>query len=478
MKLLAADFAESLRRGEPRIEALRTVGDPDPGAAAASFSLALEEPGLAPHAETWVPALLRSARPGRGAERLLAVAREHRKAGGMFDLRRTPSLPLVLGSSDFLARLLVRHPDWVEELEPPLSEPTRIEPIAPDWDAIRDAKYRGLLRIAAGDLSNRPFRESLRALSNLADACLISAMQCTARELSASDPPMLFALGKLGGDELNFSSDVDLLFLYDASAGGDNLERNQRAANFIRHLKKRMELPTEKGFIYRVDLDLRPEGVAGALANSVTAALGYYERFGVEWERQMLIRLRLVTGPAAPANAFCEGIRPFVYRRSIDPAVLRAVRDMKHRIEAERREERRDLEVDLKEGPGGIRDVEFLVQAFQLFLGGRTPEIRTGNTLDGLEALGRFEMLPEDTAAELSTAYLWLRRAEHAQQLVEEQQTSRFPRYPSAQLGLARRMGYDQASGDDARARLIDDWNRHRAHVRAHFDDLVLSGDL
>ena len=478
MKPLAAHFAESLRRGEPRIEALRTVGDPDPGAAAASFSLALEEPGLAPHAETWVSALLRSAQPGRGAERLLAVARARRKLGGAFDLRRTPSLPLVLGSSDFLARLLVRHPDWVQELETPPSEPTRIESIAPDWDAIRDAKYRGLLRIAAGDLSNRPFRESLRALSSLADACLISAMQCTARELGVSDPPMLFALGKLGGDELNFSSDVDLLFLYDASAGGDNLERNQRAANFIRHLKKRMELPTENGFIYRVDLDLRPEGVAGALANSVTAALGYYERFGVEWERQMLIRLRLVTGPTALADTFCEGIRPFVYRRSIDPAVLRAVRDMKHRIEAERREERRDLEVDLKEGPGGIRDVEFLVQAFQLFLGGRTPEIRTGNTLDGLEALGRFEMLPEDTVAELSTAYLWLRRAEHAQQLVEEQQTSKFPRQPSAQLGLARRMGYDQASGDDARARLIDDWNLHRAHVRAHFDALVLSGDL
>jgi glutamate-ammonia-ligase adenylyltransferase len=478
MKLLAADFAERLRRGEPRIEALRTVGDPDPGAAVAAFSLALQEPGLAPHAETWVPALLRSARPGRGAERLLAVARARRKLGGAFDLHRTPALPLVLGSSDFLARLLVRHPDWVEELETPLSEPTRIEPTAPDWDAIRDAKYRGLLRIAAGDLSNRPFRESLRALSKLADACLISAMQCTARELGVSDPPMLFALGKLGGDELNFSSDVDLLFLYDASAGGDNLERNQRAANFIRHLKKQMELPTENGFIYRVDLDLRPEGVAGALANSVTAALGYYERFGVEWERQMLIRLRLVTGPAALADTFCEGIRPFVYRRSIDPAVLCAVRDMKHRIEAERREERRDLEVDLKEGPGGIRDVEFLVQAFQLFLGGRTPEIRTGNTLDGLEALGRFEMLPQDTVAELSTAYLWLRRAEHAQQLVEEQQTSKFPRYPSAQLGLARRMGYDQASGDDARARLIDDWNLHRAHVRAHFDALVLSGDL
>jgi glutamate-ammonia-ligase adenylyltransferase len=154
------------------------------------------------------------------------------------------------------------------------------------------------------------------------------------------------------------------------------------------------------------------------------------------------------------------------------------VRDMKHRIEKERREARRDLEVDLKEGPGGIRDVEFLVQALQLFLGGRTPEIRTGNTLDGLEALERLKMLPEETAAELTTAYHWLRRAEHAQQLVEEQQTSKFPRRPSAQLGLARRMGYDEASGDDARAHLIDDWNRYRADVRTHFDALVLSGDL
>jgi len=478
MKRLAADFTASLRRGEPRIEALRTVGDPDPEAAAAAFALTLAEPALAPHAETWVPALLRSARPGRGAERLLAVAHEHRKTGEMFDLHLAPSLPLVLGSSDFLARLLVRHPDWVQELESPRLESTHLEPIAPEWSAIRDAKYRGLLRIAAGDLTDRPFRENLRALSDLADACLVAAMQCTASELGALESPMLFALGKLGGEELNFSSDVDLLFLYDASTGGDNLERNQRAANFIRHLKKQMELPTEKGFIYRVDLDLRPEGVAGALANSVNAALDYYEGFGAEWERQMLIRLRLVTGPPTTANLFSDGIRPFVYRRSIDPAVLHAVRDMKHRIEAERREAQRDLEVDLKEGPGGIRDVEFLVQALQLFLGGRTPEIRTGNTLDGLEALGRLEMLPEETSAELSTAYLWLRRAEHAQQLVEEQQTSTFPRDSSGRLGLARRMGYDEASGDEARAHLVEDWNRHRAHVRTHFDALILSGEL
>jgi glutamate-ammonia-ligase adenylyltransferase len=404
---------------------------------------------------------------------LLEVAEARRRAGGKVDPGRTPTLPLVLGSSDFLARLLVQHPDWVEELDAPLSgvgEPARP---APEWGAIREAKYRGLLRIAAGELAGRPFRDTLRALSDLADRCLIAGMECTARELGSA-PPTLFALGKLGGRELNFSSDVDLLFLYEPPGGDDNLERNQIASQFIRHFKKQMELPTKDGFLFRVDLDLRPEGDTGALANSVSAALGYYETFGAEWERQMLIRLRALTGPQQVVDAFCEEIRPFVYRRSIDPAVLGAVREMKDRIEEQRRDARHDLEADLKEGPGGIRDVEFLVQSLQLFWGGRTPEICTGNTLDALAELSQRGLLPDETASTLSTSYIWLRRAEHAQQLIEEQQTAKFPRDAKAQLGLARRMGYGEASGDAARKHLLDDWNSFRNQVRSHFEALVL----
>jgi glutamate-ammonia-ligase adenylyltransferase len=280
---------------------------------------------------------------------------------------------------------------------------------------------------------------------------------------------------KLGGRELNFSSDVDLLFLYPVPPGGDALARNQEVGDLVRHLKAKLEATGDEGFGYRVDLDLRPEGRSGVIANSVDAALGYYETFGQEWERQMLIRLRPVAGPSGAGEAFAREIAPFVYRRHIDPGVMRSVRDMKARIEEERRRAGRDLEVDLKEGPGGIRDVEFLVQSLQLFHGGGEQSLRTGNVLDGLEAIERLGLLPSATVAALATAYTWLRRAEHALQLADEQQVSRLPREQPAQLALARRMGYADADAQLARSRLLEDWTAVRTEVRAHFEALVLA---
>jgi glutamate-ammonia-ligase adenylyltransferase len=184
-----------------------------------------------------------------------------------------------------------------------------------------------------------------------------------------------------------------------------------------------------------------------------------------------------VAGPPAAARAFSEGVVPFVYRRLIDPQAPRAVRAMKLRIEEERRRAGRDLEIDLKEGPGGIRDVEFLVQALQLFHGGRHRGIRTGNVLEALSSLVQEHLLPEAAGEELVIAYTWLRRAEHAIQLVEERQTQRFPREREGQIGLARRMGYGDPEGERARARLTDDWTAVRSKVRFHFDALVLGGE-
>jgi len=222
-----------------------------------------------------------------------------------------------------------------------------------------------------------------------------------------------------------------------------------------------------------VDLELRPEGKSGSLANSVDGALSYYESFGAEWERQALVRLRHVAGAPAAARAFEAGIEPFVYRRSISPDTLGAVREMKHRIERERRSAGRDIEHDLKEGPGGIRDIEFLVQALQLLFGGRDRSVRTGNVLDALEALAAADALPEPIASSLAAAYAWLRRAEHAIQLAEERQTHQFPRDPEAQLALARRLGDRDPSGKTARGRLLDDWTATRTEVRAHFDRIL-----
>jgi glutamate-ammonia-ligase adenylyltransferase len=473
----ATHFASELAREKTDTEALRAAGEPDPETAVASFLEAARDPDLAPSLAAWAPALLRTARPGFGARCLAELARGSREAGaGRLDLAGTPALPLLLGSSGFLARLLLRHPAWVAELRGAPPDAPIAGPIDADWNAIREAKYRGLLRIVARDLLARPFEAALRELSDLADACLSAALACSASETEV-EAPALLALGKLGGRELNFSSDVDLLFVYQNPAAADPLEHKHAVARLIRRLKGALEARSEDGFGYRVDLGLRPEADTGVLANPVEVALGYYETFGAEWERQMLIRLRPIAGPPGVGEGFAREIAPFVYRRLIDPGVMRSVRDMKARIEDERRRAGRDLELDLKEGPGGIRDVEFLVQSLQLFFGGRDLSLRTGNVLEALSALARLGHLPEATAAALVAAYTWLRRAEHALQLAEEQQTARFPNERPAQVALARRMGYAEPQADAARAVLLEDWTASRGEVRAHFDALVLRGD-
>jgi glutamate-ammonia-ligase adenylyltransferase len=474
MDELAARLLDGLARQRADAELLERAGAPDPEAAAAAFLKAAGHADLAGSRHVWVPALLRSAQPGFGAHGLIELADATRRCGRPLDVAASPTLPLVLGSSRALARQLLRHPEWTAELSGELPAAPAREEVAADWDAIRAAKYRGLLRIGARDLAGRPFAESPGELSDLADRCLGAALAC-ASEASGSAAPALLALGKLGGRELNFSSDVDLLFVYHPPAGADPLEHNHAVARLIQLLKRQLEAPTADGFAYRIDLDLRPEGRTGVLANSVDAALTYYESFGAEWERQMLLRLRPVAGPADAAADFVEGIQPFVYRRSIDPRVLDEVRAMKARIEDERRRAGRDIEVDLKEGPGGIRDVEFLVQSLQLFVGGREPALRTGNVCEALAGLGRLGLMPEPTAAALASAYLWLRRAEHAVQLAEEQQSARFPRESGAQTALARRMGYADALGARAREQMLEDWTSVRSEVRHHFEALVLS---
>jgi glutamate-ammonia-ligase adenylyltransferase len=167
-----------------------------------------------------------------------------------------------------------------------------------------------------------------------------------------------------------------------------------------------------------------------------------------------------------------------VYRRTIGLDVLGAVRAMKSRIEADRRKAGKDLEADLKEGPGGIRDVEFLVQALQLLYGGREIELRTGNVLRALEGLVRIQALSEDTVSTLRSAYLWLRRAEHALQLTEERRTQQVPRAAAGRLALARRMGYADAEGERARSRWQQDWSTFRSEVRESFEALVLEAEV
>jgi glutamate-ammonia-ligase adenylyltransferase len=463
----------ALRHGGVDASTLDAAGLDEPAALAEALAEAAADSQLGEHLEVWMPPLLASAQPLFGVRTLRQLVTERRGLGQPIHLPQTPALPALLGASRFLGRRLLAHPEWIDGVagSPPEAPPA--EEIGHDWEAIRCAKYRGLLRIAARDLLGRPFEQSLQELSDLADRCLVAALAC-AEEESGTPAPALLALGKLGGRELNFSSDVDLLFVYDIADGRDPIEAADQVARLVRRLKSSLERPTEEGFGYRVDLDLRPEGRAGVLANPVDAALSYYESFGVEWERQMLIRLRPVAGPEPASRRFCGNIVPFVYRGLIGPDVMHSVRDMKQRIESDRRAAGRDLEASLKEGPGGIRDVEFLVQAFQLLHGGREPRLRSGNVLQTLDSLRDLELLPPPTVRALRDAYLWLRRAEHALQLAEERQTSRVPREPAAQTALARRMGYSDAEASAARTRFLDDWTAVRSEVRTHFEDLTL----
>ena len=471
-------LANSLKAGSAEHGELVTLGVRNPKRAVRAFDVALAHEDLSGAADQWLVPLLQAGRPAFGAELLVELADEVRKtAARPLAPNYWEPLTRVLGNSTFLARLLLQNPDWVDDIDQ--EQPDRMPVPGPLQSAaeIRRYKYRGLLRVAARDLSGRPFREGLDELSELADRSLTSAFECIEAELSMSGPA-LFALGKLGGSELNFSSDVDLLFLYAGDSGdegeADESRRKQEVETFARAFKRLLEERTPSGFGYRVDYDLRPGGKPAPLAISDTSALDYYWGQGRPWERQMLVRLRGLCGSQEVLNHFVSGIEPYVYQRDINPDTLASVREMKGRIERERRASGVDLSLALKEGRGGIRDVEFLVQALQLFIGGREPELRTGNVLEALGGLETARALSAPAVSDLASSYEWLRRAEHALQLDEERQLHRLPADENAQLKLARRMGYHEFSGKDARRRMLSDLSESQAAVSRHFDALVL----
>lgn len=257
MDAVAQRVIDAVRRGSVDASMLSAAGLDEPPALAEALDAAATDAQLGDHLEWWVPALVATAEPLFGVRTLCDLVARRRALGAPIDLRGTPALVPILGSSRFLARRLLAHPEWIDGIAGSPPEAPSPASIGMDWDAIRCAKYRGLLRIAARDLLGRPFEASLGELSELADRCLVAALGCATEE-SGADAPALLALGKLGGRELNFSSDVDLLFLYEVPEGGDPIERADAVGRIVRRLKSNLEGPSEEGFGYRVDLDLRP----------------------------------------------------------------------------------------------------------------------------------------------------------------------------------------------------------------------------
>jgi len=340
---------------------------------------------------------------------------------------------------------------------------------------LRHWKNREMTRIALRELANAAALEETTAeLSQLAEICVreVFAHWNTKFRESFGSPAADFAilaLGKLGGGELNHSSDVDLIFLY--SEEGELSPRLSYHQWFNRLAEKILEtfaIRDSEGALFRVDLRLRPEGSAGPLARSLESMENYYAGFGETWERIALIKARGIAGDRELAYEFLRQHQPFIYPRSPTPDLLDEIAKIKRRIE--RDVIRSDsLDRDVKLGRGGIREIEFVVQTLQFIHGGRHIFLRETSTLDALRGLSRLELIPRKEVVDLDRAYRFLRQVEHRLQIEAEQQIHTVPREPTTLNKLARSLGFD--STNEFTAAL----NKTMQNVRTIFDRVILS---
>jgi glutamate-ammonia-ligase adenylyltransferase len=369
----------------------------------------------------------------------------------------------VVAGSEFAASALIQDPQalgWLthhvahvanEEYE------RRAAAAATTADAqriLREWRRREMLRIAWRDIAGHAdVTETLRALSNLADGCIRAAAAAARAHLLTPfgvprDPAgsevalIVLGMGKLGGRELNFSSDIDLVFLF-AQAGETDGARpvdNEEYFNRLgRELIRLLDARTEDGFVFRVDMRLRPFGESGPLVVSLAALDDYLQQHGRDWERYAWIKARPIVGAEAYRSANEEFVRPFVYRRYLDFGVFESLREMKALIVRE--VARRDLEQDLKLGMGGIREIEFIVQSMQLVRGGSDRRLQNTSLLEVMPLLAGAKLLSGAEIAQLADAYRVLRKAENALQIIRDEQTHSIPHDPVDRARLCSNMG-------------------------------------
>ncbi len=339
--------------------------------------------------------------------------------------------------------------------------------------ALRRERLALALTVAIGDLAGlMPFEAVVSALSAFADRALDLAIRTAIAERAPGAEPVGFAalaLGKHGSHELNYSSDIDPILIFDP----DTLPRRSReepveaAVRIARRVVELLQSRDGDGYVLRVDLRLRPSPEATPLALPFDAALAYYESSALPWERAAFIRARAAAGDVALGRRFLDAIRPFVWRRAVDYGALNEVRTISRRIRDHHAQvQRLGPGYDLKKGRGGIREVEFFAQIHQLIHGGREPALRTPATLDALAALAKARRIAVDEATELATAYRLYRTIEHRLQMVEDKQTHGLPRDPAALGNVAALHGL--AHGEA----LIDLLRPHVERVGATYDSL------
>ncbi len=394
-----------------------------------------------------------------------------------------PVLDLLTAHSPYLSELAVRAPKTLLAIcaEGPdavcdraLTKLGTIGPEAPRAEiaaSMREAKRTVALAAALADISGAwTLAQVTGTLSDLADGALrltTSHLLLAAHvrgELRLPHPEApsrasgfaVLAMGKLGARELNFSSDVDLVLLYDSAAHPD--AEDGAGAIFTRVARDLVSLMQQRdanGYVFRTDLRLRPDPGSTPLAVSLTTALSYYESSAQTWERAAMIKARPVAGDLSLGRRFLEQIKPFIWRRHLDFAAIADIRAMKSRIDghvdaalpAGGAPETRLLGHDVKLGEGGIREIEFCAQTLQLVWGGRNPALRVAPTLPALEALASAGHLPAITVEKLSAAYVFLRSVEHRLQMVADRQTHSLPTTPQGLLDFAVFFGFKDPAG-------------------------------
>lgn len=404
----------------------------------------------------------------------------------------------VWACSEFVAHSCIRYPELLRDLldsgtlNHPFSQSDyrqrldiQLKPVADETalkTTLRQFRRWAMVRIAWRDLLGlSPWQATLSELSALADVITDQALQTlyqwhTERfgmpRDSQNQPQQLVVLGmgKLGGEELNYSSDIDLIFAFPHRGVTDPPRRLDNEA-FFRRLGQRLinalsEI-TADGFVFRVDMRLRPFGDSGALVMHFDGLEEYYQTYGRDWERYALIKARVIAGDRDAGMHLLHRLRPFVYRRYLDYGALEALRSMKTLISKEVK--RKGLEDNIKLGPGGIREIEFIAQVFQLIYGGREPALQARSLVAVLDQLDERRRLPHEAVVELKDAYAFLRRSENCLQAWADQQTHLLPEAPLARLRLAHAMGFA-------------DWqaycavlSQHRQHVSAHFAEIFVT---
>lgn len=401
----------------------------------------------------------------------------------------------VLTFSDFVQQSLTTHPDWLAELEsaPPEADEWQhyaqwlqetLVSVSDETGLMRELRLfrrRIMVRIAwAQTLSLVSEESSLQQLSVLAETLIVTARDwlyaaccrewgtpCNAE--GAAQPLLILGMGKLGGGELNFSSDIDLIFAWPENGvtrgGRRELDNAQFFTRLGQRLIKALDQPTQDGFVYRVDMRLRPFGDSGPLVLSFAALEDYYQEQGRDWERYAMVKARIMGDDGAYASELRAMLRPFVFRRYIDFSVIQSLRNMKGMIAREVR--RRGLKDNIKLGAGGIREIEFIVQVFQLIRGGREPSLQLRALLPTLAAIEALHLLPASDEVRLREAYLFLRRLENLLQSINDEQTQTLPGDELNRARLAWAMHCaDWASLESALA-------GHMDGVRQVFNDLI-----